>query len=154
MRQRESVACCRLVAPFSGHRSLAPEPLRDGHADRGDYRDGKYYEKSAEITEVQRSESFDSWLRRRWRVCCIVAQSPFRPPSVTLTIAVRPNQLNFTRSVYLLCPDLRREEALYKMIGSVCLSVYRVPRLNSRTERHRKPKIGRMEWKPITRVIR
>jgi len=39
----------------------------------------------------------------------------------------------------LLCPDLH-------------MSVCRMPRPNSRTERPRKPKIGR--WKPITRVTR
>jgi len=33
----------------------------------------------------------------------------------------------------------------YEMMGDVCLSVCRVSRRNSRTERPRKPKIGRME---------
>ena len=33
----------------------------------------------------------------------------------------------------------------YEMMGGVCPSVCRVPRPNSRTERPRKPKIGRME---------
>ena len=40
--------------------------------------------------------------------------------------------------------DLRREWH-YKMMADVCLSVCHVPRANSRMERFRKPKIGRME---------
>ena len=48
----------------------------------------------------------------------------------------------------LLFSDVRRERH-YKMAASVrlslCLSVCRVPRANSRTERPWKPKIGKME---------
>jgi len=52
-------------------------------------------------------------------------------------------------------PDFRRL-GHYKMMAGVCLSVRlsvcRVPRSNSRTDRPMKPKIGRME--AITRVTR
>ena len=55
----------------------------------------------------------------------------------------------------VIMPDLGRRGHYEMMAGvcmSVCLSVCRVPRPNSTTERLRKPKIGRMDWKPITRV--
>jgi len=50
--------------------------------------------------------------------------------------------------MYVYVPDLRGK-GHYKVMGGVCMSVRpsvcRVPRPNSRTERPRKPKIGRME---------
>jgi len=60
---------------------------------------------------------------------------------------------SFFMSVYY-APDLHMR-GYYKMWRGVCpsvrLSVCRVPRPNSRTERPRKPKFGR---KPITQVTR
>jgi len=46
----------------------------------------------------------------------------------------------------LLCPHPRREEGIidWAAVSPICPSVCGVPRLNSRTERPRKPKIGRM----------
>jgi len=61
---------------------------------------------------------------------------------------------------YVIMPVLRKE-GHYEMMAGVCLSVvrssvhpsvYRVPRLSSRMERPKKPKIGRMDV--ITRVTR
>jgi len=52
-------------------------------------------------------------------------------------------------SKILLFPDLCRE-GHYRMLVGVCLSVSRVPRPNSRTERHGSSKLA--GWKPITRV--
>ena len=49
-----------------------------------------------------------------------------------------------TTSQSFCFPDLRRE-GHYEMMAGVCLSVCRVPRPNSRTERPRKPKIDRMK---------
>jgi len=47
--------------------------------------------------------------------------------------------------------DLHRE-GHYKMTGDVCLPVCRMPRLNFRTDRPRKPTIA--GWKPIAQVTR